>query len=128
MPIREISRRNGLSRNTIGMYLREGAVEPNFKTPSRPSKLDPYAIGPDQPSAVVFSAAPQLHQTGRSSILQHFLRLKVGRVGHCCRSSANTKRLETHFWCICSTAHAAQSHFTKAFTAGRSNVSGSATA
>ncbi|SFA61986.1 MerR HTH family regulatory protein, partial [Paracoccus halophilus] len=43
MPIREISRRTGLSRNTIRKYLREGAVAPKFKTPSRPSKLDPYA-------------------------------------------------------------------------------------
>mgnify|MGYP000743007272 CR=1 FL=1 len=43
MPIREIARRTGLSRNTIRKYLREGAVEPKFKTPSRPSKLDPYA-------------------------------------------------------------------------------------
>jgi|GEM_PF-929962 hypothetical protein len=43
MPIREISRRTGLSRNTIRKYLREGAVEPKFKTPARPSKLDPYA-------------------------------------------------------------------------------------
>ena len=43
MPIREIARRTGLSRNTIKKYLREDAVEPRFKTPSRPSKLDPYA-------------------------------------------------------------------------------------
>ena len=43
MPIREIARRTGLSRNTIKKYLREGAVEPQFKTPKRPSKLDPYA-------------------------------------------------------------------------------------
>jgi transposase len=43
MPIREIARRTGLSRNTIKKYLREGAVEPKFKTPKRPSKLDPYA-------------------------------------------------------------------------------------
>ena len=43
MPIREISRRTGLSRNTIRKYLREGAAEPKFKTPTRPSKLDPYA-------------------------------------------------------------------------------------
>ncbi|MDE4063525.1 helix-turn-helix domain-containing protein, partial [Phaeobacter gallaeciensis] len=42
MPIREIARRTGLSRNTIKKYLREGAVEPKFKTPKRPSKLDPY--------------------------------------------------------------------------------------
>ena len=43
MPIREIARRTGLSRNTIKKYLREGAVEPRFRTPKRPSKLDPYA-------------------------------------------------------------------------------------
>jgi transposase len=43
MPIREIARRTRLSRNTVKKYLREGAVDPQFKTPSRPSKLDPYA-------------------------------------------------------------------------------------
>lgn len=39
MPTREISRRTGLSRNTIRRYLRAGIVEPQFQTPSRPSKL-----------------------------------------------------------------------------------------
>ncbi len=43
MPIREIARRTGVSRNTIKKYLREGIVEPSFRTPDRPSKLDPYA-------------------------------------------------------------------------------------
>ncbi|WP_244870048.1 helix-turn-helix domain-containing protein, partial [Pseudorhodobacter ferrugineus] len=42
MPIREIARRTGISRNTIKKYLREGIVEPAFQTPDRPSKLDPY--------------------------------------------------------------------------------------
>jgi transposase len=41
--IREISRRTGLSRNTIRRYLRSGATEPRFQVPDRPSKLDPYA-------------------------------------------------------------------------------------
>jgi len=41
--IREISRRTGLSRNTIRKYLRADIVEPNFRTPTRPSKLDPFA-------------------------------------------------------------------------------------
>jgi transposase len=41
--IRAISRRTGLSRNTIRRYLRSGAVEPKFKVPERPSKLDPFA-------------------------------------------------------------------------------------
>lgn len=43
MPIREIERRTGLSRNTIRKYLRAGTVEPAFKVPARPSKLDPFA-------------------------------------------------------------------------------------
>ena len=43
MPIREIERRTGLSRNTIRKYLRAGAVEPKFNVPDRPSKLDPFA-------------------------------------------------------------------------------------
>ena len=43
MPIREIERRTGLSRNTIRKYLRAGTVEPQFKVPDRPSKIDPFA-------------------------------------------------------------------------------------
>jgi transposase len=43
MPIREISRRTGLSRNTIRKYLRGGTVEPVFRVPDRPSKLAPFA-------------------------------------------------------------------------------------
>jgi transposase len=43
LSIREISRRTSLSRNTIRKYLRSGAVEPKFKVPERPSKLDPFA-------------------------------------------------------------------------------------
>jgi len=41
--IRAITRRTGLSRNTIRKYLRSGAVEPKFKIPERPSKLDRFA-------------------------------------------------------------------------------------
>ena len=41
-PIREIERRTGLSRNTIRKYLRSGTIEPKFKVPERPSKLDAY--------------------------------------------------------------------------------------
>ena len=43
MPIREISRRTGLSRNTIRKYLRSDAKEPLYRAPERPSKLDPFA-------------------------------------------------------------------------------------
>ena len=41
--IREISRRTGLSRNTVRKYLRADSVEPRFSVPERASKLDPYA-------------------------------------------------------------------------------------
>ena len=43
VPIREIERRTGLSRNTIRKYLRADAVEPQFKLAYRPSKLDAFA-------------------------------------------------------------------------------------
>jgi transposase len=43
IPIREIERRTGLSRNTIRKYLRADTVEAKFKAPDRPSKLDPFA-------------------------------------------------------------------------------------
>ncbi len=41
--IREIARRTGLSRNTIRKYLRSDVVDPKFKVPDRPSKLDAFA-------------------------------------------------------------------------------------
>jgi ribosomal protein L17 len=40
---REIARRTGLSRNKITKYLNEGTIEPQFMTPERHSKLDPFA-------------------------------------------------------------------------------------
>ena len=43
LSIREISRRTGLSRNTVRRYLRSGVIEPRFKVPERPSKLDVFA-------------------------------------------------------------------------------------
>ena len=44
LSIREIARRTGLSRNTIRKYLRGDVVEPEFKLPERPSKLDAFAV------------------------------------------------------------------------------------
>jgi len=41
--IREITRRTGLSRNTIRKYLASGVVEPRYPKRKSPSKLDPYA-------------------------------------------------------------------------------------
>ena len=43
LPLREISRRTGMSRNTIKKYLNTGTIEPQFATPERHSKLDPFA-------------------------------------------------------------------------------------
>ena len=43
LPIREIARRTGLSRNTVKKYLNADTIEPKFATPERSSKLDPFA-------------------------------------------------------------------------------------
>jgi transposase len=43
IPIREIARRTGLSRNTIRKYLANGTLEPVYPKRHSPSKLDPYA-------------------------------------------------------------------------------------
>jgi transcriptional regulator with XRE-family HTH domain len=43
MSIREISRRTGLSRNTVRRYLRDDTVEPKFRIPDRTSKLAEFA-------------------------------------------------------------------------------------
>jgi predicted transcriptional regulator len=62
MPIREIARRTGLSRNTIKKYLREGSVEPKFKTPQPPGQIGPICgsvvrLGFDPDADVTQSAA-----------------------------------------------------------------------
>jgi transposase len=43
LPIREIKRRTGLSRNTIRKYLASNVVEPKYPARKSASKLDPYA-------------------------------------------------------------------------------------
>ena len=43
LSIREISRRTGLSRDTITKHLNAGTIEPQVTTPDRQSKLDPFA-------------------------------------------------------------------------------------
>ena len=42
MPIREIARRTGLSRNTVREYLATTIVEPRYPQRKTPSKLDDY--------------------------------------------------------------------------------------
>ena len=43
LPIREIARRTGLSRNTVKKHLKADTIEPKFAISDRPSKLDPFA-------------------------------------------------------------------------------------
>ena len=43
IPIREIARPMGLSRNTIRKYLANGTLKPVYPKRRSPSKLDPYA-------------------------------------------------------------------------------------
>ncbi len=42
LPIREISRRTGLSRNTVQKYLAADIVEPRYPKRKTPNKLDDY--------------------------------------------------------------------------------------
>ena len=78
MPIREIARRTGLSRNTIKKYLREDAIEPKFKTPSRPSKLDPYA---DRLSAWLLAQTRKSRKERRNVKLMYEDLVKLGYDG-----------------------------------------------
>ena len=78
MPIREISRRTGLSRNTIRKYLRAGTVEPKFKTPKRPSKLDPYT---DRLSAWLLAETRKSRKARRTVKQMHADLVKLGYDG-----------------------------------------------
>ena len=99
MPIREVARRNGLSRNTIRKYLREGAVEPKFKTPSRPSKLDPYA---DRLSAWLLAQTRKPRKERRTVTQMHADLVKLGYdgpYGHvvaCARARLRNRLPERH--------------------------------
>ena len=78
LPIREIARRTGLSRNTIRKYLREGVVEPKFKAPPRPSKLDPYA---DRLSAWLLAQTRKSRKERRTVKQMHADLVKLGYDG-----------------------------------------------
>ncbi|PZX36296.1 helix-turn-helix resolvase-like protein [Roseinatronobacter thiooxidans] len=78
MPIREIARRTGISRNTIKKYLREGIVEPAFQTPDRPSKLDPYAT---QLTGWLVSDQRKSRKERRTAKLMHADLVKLGYDG-----------------------------------------------
>src|SRR5579872_3770542 len=63
LSIREISRRTGLSRNTVRRYLRSGSEEPKFNLPDRPSKLDAFA---DKLSHMLRQEAAKLRKQRRT--------------------------------------------------------------
>jgi transposase len=76
--IREISRRTGLSRNTVRKYLRSDAVEPKFNIPDRPSKLDPYA---DKLSQMLRQEAEKSRKQKRTTKQLHADLAALGYVG-----------------------------------------------
>jgi transposase len=89
LSIREIARRTGLSRNTIRKYLRSGTVEPAFRVPERPSKLDPYA---EKLSAWLKTAADKSRK-GRRTLKQiHAVLVALGYEGSYNRVAAFARR------------------------------------
>lgn len=84
IPIREIRRRTGLSRNTIRKYLRDDAVEPTFKVPKRPSKLDQFAekLSKHTPStAAQFGSGGERDLGGLPIPREQFVEAADGMVG-----------------------------------------------
>ena len=78
LSIREICRRTGLSRNTVRKYLRSDAVEPAFKVPDRPSKLDPFA---DRLSAWLKTEANKPRKQKRTVLQLHADLVSLGYCG-----------------------------------------------
>jgi transposase len=78
LSIREIGRRTGLSRNTIRKYLRSDGVEPKFKAPERPSKLDAFA---DRLSAWLRTEAKKNRKQKRTVKQLHADLLSLGYEG-----------------------------------------------
>ena len=78
LPIREMARRTGLSRNTIRKYLRDGTVEPEFKTPPRVSKLDAYG---DRLSAWLLARARRPRKERATIKQMHADLVKLGYEG-----------------------------------------------
>src|SRR6056297_1468025 len=79
MPIREIARRTGVSRNTIKKYLRAGIVEPEFQIPDRPSKLDPYA---EKLTAWLVSEQRKSRKERRTAKQMHADLVQLGLMAH----------------------------------------------
>ena len=85
LSIREICRRTGLSRNTVRKYLRLDGVEPKFKVPERPSKLDPFA---DRLSAWLKTESKKGRKQKRTLKQLHADLVSLGYDGSYCRVAA----------------------------------------
>ena len=93
VPIREIARRTRLSRNTIRKYLREDAVEPKFKVPERPSKLDPFA---EKLSGWLRIEAGKSRKQKRTARQMHADLVALGYAGSYGRVSAFVRAWKAH--------------------------------
>lgn len=93
LPIREIARRTGLSRNTIKKYLNSGAIEPSFATPDRPSKLDPFA---EKLAAWLKTEAGKSRKQRRTLKQMHADLVKLGFTGSYGRVAAFARNWRTN--------------------------------
>ncbi|MCB8877410.1 IS21 family transposase [Acidisoma silvae] len=85
VPIREIAQRSGLSRNTIRRYLRSDVSVPRFRTPGRPSKLDPFA---EKLTAWLLQEARKSRKQKRTTKQLHVDLVKLGYAGSYARVAA----------------------------------------
>ena len=83
--IREISRRTGLSRNTVRKYLRSDIVEPKFNVADRASKLDRHA---DKLSRMLLQEAGRSRKEKRTVKQLHVDLVALGYEGSCNRVAA----------------------------------------
>jgi len=89
MPIREIARRTGLSRNTVRKYLASGVVEPRYPQRSNLSKLDDY----EQTLSSWLHRETRRHRKQRRSIKQLYHDLvPLGYTGSYDRVAAFARR------------------------------------
>jgi transposase len=77
MSVREVSRRTGLSRNTVRRWLRQGAVEPAYPARNRPCIIDAYR-DPLEVWLRTDSHRPKCdRRTAKVLFHQAYLRLKI---------------------------------------------------
>lgn len=86
MPIREITKRTGLSRNnTVRNYLSSGVVEPRYPNRQSPSKLDDYEL----PRTSWLFRESRRHRKQRKTIKQlHSDLVQLGYTGSYDRAAA----------------------------------------